>query len=260
VVLLAVPFISAGTLDWPAAWVFAAIGLIITAGSRLMLLRLNPELAAERAAYSEKTDAKPWDRLLMPLVAIYGPLATLVLAGLNRRFAWRPEVPTELAAAGAALLVLASAFSSYALLLNRFFSSVVRIQRDRGHTVVTAGPYRWIRHPGYAGGVVGHLALPLLLGSAWALIPGALTAGLTVLRTALEDRTARGTARLCRIRPTDAISVAAWCVVRTKPAPKTGAWLCCPSLHRHSVSLISFQMRPGQHNQAPNPDIPIGQP
>ena len=189
VVLLAVPFISAGTFDWPAAWVFAAIGLIITAGSRLMLLRLNPELAAERAAYSEKTDAKPWDRLLMPLVAIYGPLATLVLAGLNRRFAWRPEVPTELAAAGAALLVLASAFSSYALLLNRFFSSVVRIQRDRGHTVVTAGPYRWIRHPGYAGGVVGHLALPLLLGSAWALIPGALTAGLTVLRTALEDRT-----------------------------------------------------------------------
>jgi protein-S-isoprenylcysteine O-methyltransferase Ste14 len=57
--------------------------------------------------------------------------------------------------------------------------------------VVTAGPYRWIRHPGYAGGVVGHLALPLLLGSAWALIPGALTAGLTVLRTALEDRTLR---------------------------------------------------------------------
>lgn len=191
VVLLAVPFISAGTFDWPAAWVFAAIGLIITAGSRLMLLRLNPELAAERAAYSEKTDAKPWDRLLMPLVAIYGPLATLVLAGLNRRFAWRPEVPMELAAASAALLVLASAFSSYALLLNRFFSGVVRIQRDRGHTVVTAGPYRWIRHPGYAGGVVGHLALPLLLGSAWALIPGALTAGLTVLRTALEDRTLR---------------------------------------------------------------------
>ena len=188
-VAVAVPFVSAGTFDWPAAWAYVAITLIITVGSRLVLLRRNPELAAERAAHAEKRDAKPWDRVLMPLVAIYGPLATLVVAGLDRRFGWRPETPPGLALIAAALLVLASAFSAHAMLTNRFFSGVVRIQHDRGHTVVTAGPYRWVRHPGYAGGVVGHMALPLLLGSFWALIPGVLTAGLTVLRTALEDRT-----------------------------------------------------------------------
>ncbi len=76
-------------------------------------------------------------------------------------------------------------------LVNRFFSAVVRVQTDRGHTVVDAGPYRWMRHPAYAGGVIANLAVPLMLGSAWALIPGALTAALTVLRTALEDRTLR---------------------------------------------------------------------
>jgi len=75
------------------------------------------------------------------------------------------------------------------MLANRFFSGVVRIQNERGHSVVSDGPYRWVRHPGYAGGFIGDLALPLLLGSAWAFIPAALTAGAVVLRTALEDRT-----------------------------------------------------------------------
>ena len=125
----------------------------------------------------------------MPLVAIYGPLVTLVVAGLDRRWGWRPELPLAWALIGAALLALASAFAAYAMLTNRFFSGVVRIQHERGHTVVTDGPYRWVRHPGYAGGVVGQIALPLLLGSLWALIPGVLTAGLTILRTTLEDRT-----------------------------------------------------------------------
>jgi protein-S-isoprenylcysteine O-methyltransferase Ste14 len=74
-------------------------------------------------------------------------------------------------------------------LVNRFFSAVVRIQRDREHTVVTSGPYRLIRHPGYAGALITSLAIPLLLGSLWALIPAALVVCLLILRTALEDRT-----------------------------------------------------------------------
>lgn len=189
--LLGVLFISAGTLKWSMAWVYVGITLSMTVGSRLLLLRIHPDLAAERAAYAEKRDAKPWDRTLMPFVAIYGPLATLVVAGLNRRFGWLPELPPCLQIAAALLLVLASALGTWAMLTNRFFSGVVRIQHERGHTVVSDGPYRWVRHPGYAGGVLGHLALPLLLGSAWALIPGTITAGLIVLRTGLEDRTLR---------------------------------------------------------------------
>lgn len=187
--LCIVLFAAAGTLAWPMAWVYVVITVVMTAGSRLLLLRRSPDLVAERAASAEKQDAKPWDGVLMPLVAIYGPLLTLVVAGLDRRFGWPPELPLWVQIAGLILLVSATAFSTWALLVNRFFSGVVRIQRDRGHTVVSDGPYRWVRHPGYVGGVVGDVAIPLLLGSAWALIPGLLTAGAVVVRTALEDRT-----------------------------------------------------------------------
>ena len=187
--LCIVLFAAAGTFAWPMAWVYVVITVVMTAGSRLLLLRRSPDLVAERASSAEKHDAKAWDRVLMPIVAIYGPLLTLVIAGLNRRFGWTPELPLWVQIAGVILLVSATAFSTWALLVNRFFSGVVRIQRDRGHTVVSDGPYRWIRHPGYVGGVVGDVAIPLLLGSAWALIPGLLTVGAVVVRTALEDRT-----------------------------------------------------------------------
>jgi protein-S-isoprenylcysteine O-methyltransferase Ste14 len=72
---------------------------------------------------------------------------------------------------------------------NQFFSSVVRIQKDRGHTVVQDGPYRFVRHPGYAGMTAFTLATPLILGSYWAFVPAAITAAVTVLRTSMEDRT-----------------------------------------------------------------------
>jgi protein-S-isoprenylcysteine O-methyltransferase Ste14 len=71
---------------------------------------------------------------------------------------------------------------------NRFFSSVVRIQKDRGHAVVDSGPYEFIRHPGYSGAILYYIALPLALGSFWGLIPAGLTVITTIIRTALEDR------------------------------------------------------------------------
>jgi protein-S-isoprenylcysteine O-methyltransferase Ste14 len=188
-VLFLALFLSAGTFDWPMAWVFVIITVVMTIGGRLLLLHRSPDLVAERAAYAEKQDAKAWDRVLMPLIAIYGPVLILVVSGLDLRFGWPPELPPWVEIAGVILLVLANAFATWAMLVNRFFSGVVRIQHDRGHTVIAEGPYRWVRHPGYAGGVVGDLAIPLMLGSPWALIPGVLTACLVVLRTALEDRT-----------------------------------------------------------------------
>ena len=72
---------------------------------------------------------------------------------------------------------------------NRFFSSVVRIQKDRGHTVVTGGPYQFVRHPGYVGGILSALGTALLLGSWWAFVPTGLLVCVIVVRTALEDRT-----------------------------------------------------------------------
>jgi len=93
--------------------------------------------------------------------------------------------------AGVIVAVLAAALIAWAMRSNKFFSSVVRIQKDRGHSVITGGPYRFVRHPGYAGMAAFTLATPLILNSRWAFVPAVATAAITVLRTALEDRTLR---------------------------------------------------------------------
>ncbi len=188
-ILCGVLFLAAGTLNWPMGWVYVALTLFATLASRLLALRRHPDLLKERASFAEKRNAKPWDAALVQLVAVIGPAITQIVAGLNYRFGWPPAIPLWLALVALVLVIAGWAIGTWAMVTNRFFSAVVRIQTDRGHTVVADGPYRWVRHPAYAGGVIANLAVPLMLGSAWALIPGVLTAGLTVLRTSLEDRT-----------------------------------------------------------------------
>ncbi len=124
----------------------------------------------------------------MPL-GIIAAIVMLIVAGLDKRFEWSPNLPLVLHIVAFGIAALGFSLSTWATLVNRFFSAVVHIQRDRGHTVVSSGPYRLIRHPGYAGTVVTSLATPLLLGSLWALIPAALVVCQLVIRTALEDET-----------------------------------------------------------------------
>jgi len=176
-------FLSAGTLGWGAAWLY--LGLYVAQQVALVLV-LPPDLLAERA--STKADTKRWDRLLVGLGALWLPLAIYVVAGLDHRNGW---TGTSLAVQAIALVVvvLGIVISSWGMASNRYFSGTVRIQTDRGHQVASGGAYRYMRHPGYAGGILHHLAVPLLLGSWWALIPGLLGAGVLVVRTALEDRT-----------------------------------------------------------------------
>jgi protein-S-isoprenylcysteine O-methyltransferase Ste14 len=145
-------------------------------------------LAAERGQSLDKEDIEPWDKVLMPL-NIIAPTVMLFVAGLDKRFEWSPNLPLMLLITAFVITALGYSLSTWATLVNRFFSAFVRIQRDREHTVVTSGPYRLIRHPGYAGALFTSLAIPLLLGSLWALIPAALVVCLLILRTALEDRT-----------------------------------------------------------------------
>ncbi len=187
--LCALLFVAAGSIDWPMGWAYVLVSLASTALSRFLVLRRNPDLVAERAGYKEAEGAKSWDKAIMPWVAIYGPLLQVVVAGLNRRFGWTPAVPLLWQVVALVVLALASLLATWAMASNPFFAAVVRIQKERGHTVVSAGPYRFVRHPGYAGGIVANVAGPLALGSVWALIPGTLTTVLVVIRTALEDRT-----------------------------------------------------------------------
>jgi protein-S-isoprenylcysteine O-methyltransferase Ste14 len=187
--LSAALFVSAGTLKWPMAWAYVALTLTAVFGSRLLVLRRSPDLLAERGSYLEQQGAKSWDRALVPVVGLYGPVVGLIVSGLDRRFGWSPPLPPALKVAAFVVLALGSALGAWAMAENKFFSAVVRIQKDRGHTVIDTGPYRFVRHPGYVGGVLGYLAGPLALGSLWALVPGLLTTCVVVIRTALEDRT-----------------------------------------------------------------------
>lgn len=184
-----VPLLAAGDWGWPRGWLYAIITIGMSILSRVLIFKKSPGLIKERASFSRAEGVKPWDKKLVPLIAIYLPLVTLIVAGLNERFGWPPEVPLWLSWVSLAVILLGYAFGIWAMLSNPFFSAMVRIQTDRGHVTVDAGPYRYIRHPGYSSGIFTWLAIPLLLGSYWALIPAVAACALIVLRTKLEDQT-----------------------------------------------------------------------
>ena len=144
----AVLFGSAGTFAWPMAWLYLGLSMVGFAASRLIVWRSNPDLLRERGRVMDHEDTAAFDRVLAPLLVLVGPTLIGVVAGLALRFDWSPVFDPGLMWAGVALLVLGHAIGSWALLVNRFFSGVVRIQKERGHHVVTSGPYAIIRHPG----------------------------------------------------------------------------------------------------------------
>ncbi len=178
-------FVSAGRTDWPMAW--AVLALFAAFGVASFWL-VDADLIRERAAPGP--GVKRADALVATLgfVVLYPGL--LVVAGLDAvRFGWSPTLPLALRIPALGVFVLGYVFAFWAMRSNPFFATFVRIQSDRGHRVVTQGPYARLRHPGYAGMLVAHLALPLALGSLWGLGVWLLGALLFVARTALEDRT-----------------------------------------------------------------------
>jgi len=170
---------------WAYALLFASAGI----GLRLGAERRHPGLMAERAQLSRAPGVKSWDRLLSPLMALSLGLPLFVVAGLDHRFGWSPHFPLWLNILGLVLAAAGYGFSGWALLENRFFSAVVRIQSERGHAVCDTGPYRIVRHPGYSGSVLPPFAMVLALDSVWALIPATAAFVIAIVRTALEDRT-----------------------------------------------------------------------
>jgi protein-S-isoprenylcysteine O-methyltransferase Ste14 len=182
-VIAAILFIASGRLDWVWAWAYLGVGvgiLVINASV------LPPELIAERGQIKE--DTKGWDRLLAPLL-ILPTLGTLIVAGLDERFGWSPQLALAIQVIALAFFALAQGLFSWAMASNKFFSGTVRIQEERGHAVASGGPYRYVRHPGYVGYIMSWIATSLALGSLWALIPAGLVMCLMVVRTALEDKT-----------------------------------------------------------------------
>ncbi len=182
-------FLSAGTANWLMGWLYTIMLVAIASASWIVMLRTSPELLVERSQFLKAQGVKNWDKIIAPLVALGGPLAIWIVAGLDLRYTWSPKLSVAWQLLALAITTLGYSIIIWAVGINKFFSSVVRIQKERGHTVVTKGPYQLVRHPGYVGAILAYLATPIALGSLWAIIPSGLTILLLIVRTALEDRT-----------------------------------------------------------------------
>jgi len=192
VVYLSIPlvlFVCAGDFGWWQAWAYSLLIIAAGVGGRILAERRHPGLTAERQNTKSVQEAKAWDKVLAPLMALSIGFPLVIVAGLDHRFAWSPVFPLWLNVLGLFLIALGYAFAVWALVENRFFSSVVRIQSDRGHVVCDSGPYRIVRHPGYAGNILPLPGIVLALSSLWTLIPAVVALVIAVIRTALEDRT-----------------------------------------------------------------------
>jgi len=186
--LLGILFLAAGRLDWWEAWAYVGMTMFVLLSSRVVLILKNPTLAQERAASADQKEGiQSWDKILMPLTAMYLPVISWVVAGLDERFGWTPDIANSIQIIALGVIIIGSSIGTWAMLTNQFFSSHVRIQNDRGHQVVDTGPYRIVRHPGYAGGLLSWIAAPVFFSSYWLMIPTILAIIASALRTKLED-------------------------------------------------------------------------
>jgi protein-S-isoprenylcysteine O-methyltransferase Ste14 len=189
VFMLAVLFLSAGRLDWWEGWAYTAAALVMMIVARFYLIFTAPDQIVERMDAPQREHVKPWDRVFVLVIAFLGPVAAWIVAGLDLRFGWSPDLPFAVQLIALVLVVAGTTFSNWAMIVNRFYSSHVRIQEDRGHAVVDRGPYRILRHPGYAGDLVSWIAIPFFFSSIWIAIPCLVVILTYFVRTALEDRT-----------------------------------------------------------------------
>ena len=186
---VAAVFAGAGSLHWTRGWIASAAFVVCMTAGGLVVHRVNPGLVKERSKWRRK-DTKPFDKIFL---AIYLPLGFIqpAVGGIEVVRLGRASIPFSAVYPGLALFLTAMGLVTWTLSVNPHAESTVRIQSDRGHTVVTTGPYRIVRHPMYAGAILMYAAIGLVLGSMWALAVGALLVILLVWRTAMEDGTLR---------------------------------------------------------------------
>lgn len=186
-------FLPAGTLAWAAGWIFIALFFGFFIAVNVWLFRHNPGLLQERTRFGT-SDQKGWDKILFPLVGGFPVIWLTFLSFDANRFHWSP-VPVGLQMVGAAILLCSFYLFFLTFRENSYLSPVVRIQEERGHSVVCTGPYRYVRHPMYAGIVVFMVGTPLLLGSWYGVFVGLLLVVMLARRAVLEERTLKNELR-----------------------------------------------------------------
>lgn len=183
-------FVPAGTLAWPGAWVFLAGMWVLAFWLGVWLLHYDPALLKERSGSFVQRDQPPVDKLIVvSLITLY--VAWFVFMGLDRRYGWSPPVPLWLQGLGGIDVFLSVYLGYLTFRENSFASPVVKIQTERAHSVITTGPYAYVRHPMYAGALLHFAGLPLLLGSWWGLAFMPVFADLFAIRIGIEEQTLR---------------------------------------------------------------------
>jgi protein-S-isoprenylcysteine O-methyltransferase Ste14 len=183
---LLILFISAGRIDYWQGWLYGSINIISTVINSLALYK-DKELAEERSKYRAGT--KSWDKLILGLLSL-NLIIIYIVAGLDSgRYYWSPQLHWSIYVLGIVFILGAEVIFLTAQIQNKFFSSAMRIQTDRGHAVCESGLYKVIRHPGYFGMIISVAGIPLILGSLWCIIPASLSIILILVRTYLEDKT-----------------------------------------------------------------------
>jgi protein-S-isoprenylcysteine O-methyltransferase Ste14 len=181
-------FLFAGRIHWGAGWAYVILYIAFLGINALVLLPRQESRAMIEERAEVREGAKGWDKALAMVPTLAGP-GMLIIAALDQRFHWTGPFRVEIQILAFVILGLSYALFGWAMASNRFFSTVVRIQTERGHRVETGGPYRYVRHPGYVGLLLSYLAIPASLGSAWAYIPTLVLVITLLIRTVLEDRT-----------------------------------------------------------------------
>lgn len=188
IVFTVILFVCAGRMDYTQGWVFLVVNVLSTL-MNYATIRNNSDLLNERAKTGE--GIKGWDKLLLGFSALIY-LITIVIAGLDTgRYLWTPEFDWIICIVGIMLMLAGQFLFLTARSQNNFFSSVVRIQKERGHKVCDTGLYKTVRHPGYLGMMLSLLSLPFITNSAWSFIPTLVAIILLLIRTILEDKTLR---------------------------------------------------------------------
>jgi protein-S-isoprenylcysteine O-methyltransferase Ste14 len=186
VALGALLFATAGTTHWPAAWVFLITSAIIGPACGLWLAWTDPALLAERMRPTFQAGQPAADKKFM-LVLVAVMLVWLVAIGLDRRVD-ASDVPQTLQVTGFVMYLLSMAFIMWVFRENSFAAPVVRVQAERGHHVISTGPYAIVRHPMYGGIMLFFFGVPLLLGSWWGVLIAPAFAVLFAVRTGIEER------------------------------------------------------------------------
>lgn len=182
-------FLPAGTLAWPAAWIFLILVYGVSCIGIALLFKYNPGLLQERMNFSQPNQ-KTWDKVLMPLYYLLCLAWTVLIPFDAVRFHWS-YMPLSLQIVGVILLLISFVLMGLTFRENTFLSSTIRIQQDRGQTVVSTGPYHYVRHPLYAGAIPFFLGTALLLGSWYGLLFALVLIAGMGLRAVLEERVLR---------------------------------------------------------------------